>query len=151
MRSPTTTGAPEPFVSLVFAGVCSHAPGIVGRAERADPAKRDALYAAFDDMRLRLEAARPDVLVVVAAEHFANFFMNNMPSFAIGMADAYDGPIEDPAWLGIDEGAGAGRPRDVEAVHRRHHAARRRGVRGRVALRPRDHGAAALPDASVTT
>ncbi len=28
--------------------------------------------------------------------------MDNMPSFAIGMADSYEGPIEDPAWLGIE-------------------------------------------------
>jgi 2,3-dihydroxyphenylpropionate 1,2-dioxygenase len=27
--------------------------------------------------------------------------MDNMPAYAIGMADHYDGPIEDPAWLGI--------------------------------------------------
>jgi 2,3-dihydroxyphenylpropionate 1,2-dioxygenase len=90
-------------MSLVFAGVCSHAPGITGRSERADPVVRDAFYAAFDDMRDRLEASRPDALIVIAAEHFANFFMNNMPSFAIGMADGYQGPIEDPAWLGIDK------------------------------------------------
>jgi len=88
-------------MSLVFAGVCSHAPGITGRAEQADRVVRDAFYAAFDEMRAELEASRPDVLVVVAAEHFANFFMNNMPAFAIGMADGYDGPIEDAAWLGI--------------------------------------------------
>jgi len=90
-------------MSLVFAGVCSHAPGIVGRAERADPVVRDAFYAALADMRAGLEASEPDALIVVAAEHFANFFMNNMPSFAIGMADSYAGPIEDPAWLGIDK------------------------------------------------
>ena len=52
-------------------------------------------------MAQRLKATHPDALVIVAAEHFANFFMNNMPSFAIGMADRYSGPIEDPAWLGI--------------------------------------------------
>jgi aromatic ring-opening dioxygenase catalytic subunit (LigB family) len=86
---------------LVFAGVCSHAPGIVGRAEQADPSVREAFYAAFDDMRVALRATEPDALVVVAAEHFANFFMNNMPPFAIGMADHYDGPIEDPDWLRI--------------------------------------------------
>ncbi len=86
---------------LVFAGVCSHGPGITGRAERADPVARDLLYAAFDAMREDIEHAKPDAIVVVAAEHFANFFMNNMPSFAIGMADTYEGPIEDPAWLGI--------------------------------------------------
>jgi len=89
-------------MSLVFAGVCPHAPGITGRKHLADPELRDAFYAAFDDMRQRLEATEPDVLVVIAAEHFANFFMNNMPSFAIGMADHYEGPIEDPGWIGID-------------------------------------------------
>jgi aromatic ring-opening dioxygenase catalytic subunit (LigB family) len=87
---------------LVFAGVCSHAPGIVGRADQADPTARDNLYAAFDNMRERLEDAKPDALVVIAAEHFANFFMDNMPSFAVGMADYYEGPIEDTDWLGID-------------------------------------------------
>jgi len=90
-------------VSLVFAGVCSHAPGIVGRAERADPVVRDSFYASLAGMRAEMEATEPDALIVVAAEHFANFFMNNMPSFAIGMADSFAGPIEDPAWLGIDK------------------------------------------------
>ena len=88
-------------MSLVFAGVSSHAPGIRGRSSQADPAMRDRFYAAYDRMREALEAAKPDVLVIVAAEHFANFFMNNMPSYAIGMADHYEGPIEDPDWLGI--------------------------------------------------
>jgi len=88
-------------MSLVFAGVCSHAPGITGRAARADPAVRDAFYAALDGMRVEVEASRPDVLVVIAAEHFANFFMNNMPAFCVGMAEEYEGPIEDEAWLGI--------------------------------------------------
>ena len=88
-------------MSLVFAGICSHAPGITGRAEMADPALREPFYAAYHRMREQLMATRPDALVVIGAEHFANFFMNNMPSFAIGMADRYSGPIEDPGWLGI--------------------------------------------------
>jgi len=81
--------------------VTSHAPGITGRAERADPVVREALYAAYGRMSEALDAAKPDALIIVAAEHFANFFMNNMPAFAVGMADHYEGPIEDPAWLGI--------------------------------------------------
>jgi 2,3-dihydroxyphenylpropionate 1,2-dioxygenase len=88
-------------MSLVFAGICSHAPGITGRAAMADPALREPFYAAYRGMQEQLSAARPDALVVVAAEHFANFFMNNMPAFAIGMADHYRGPIEDPGWLAI--------------------------------------------------
>ena len=88
-------------MSLVFAGVCSHAPGITGRAKRADPKVRDAFYAKLGELRERLEAARPDALIVVAAEHFANFFMNNMPAYCMGMAEHYEGPIEDEGWLGI--------------------------------------------------
>jgi aromatic ring-opening dioxygenase catalytic subunit (LigB family) len=89
-------------MSLVFAGICSHAPGIVGRAAMADASLREPLYAAYRQLRAQLLAARPDALIVVAAEHFANFFMNNMPSFAIGMAEHYRGPIEDPRWLRIE-------------------------------------------------
>ncbi len=89
-------------MSLVFAGICSHAPGIVGRAALADPVHKDALHKAFYAMGEEMRACRPEALIVVAAEHFANFFMNNMPAFAMGMADAYEGPIEDPKWLGIE-------------------------------------------------
>ena len=88
-------------MSLVFAAICSHAPGITGRAHLADPAKRDALHAELYRLGESLRETRPDAIVVVGAEHFANFFMDNMPAYAIGMADHYDGPIEDPAWLGI--------------------------------------------------
>ena len=88
---------------LVYAGVCSHAPGITGRADQAAPEVRDAFYDAFDQMRRDLAASEAEAIVVIAAEHFANFFMNNMPSFAIGMAEHYDGPIEDSAWLGIEK------------------------------------------------
>ena len=86
---------------LVYAGICSHAPGITGRAERADPALRDAFYEHLSRMGEELRAERPDALIVVAAEHFANFFMDNMPAYCMGMADYYEGPIEDPEWLGI--------------------------------------------------
>ena len=88
-------------MSLVFAGVCSHGPGITGRAHLAEPGIRDAFHAEFRRMGEALAASRAEALVIIAAEHFANFFMNNMPAYAIGMADHYDGPIEDPGWLGI--------------------------------------------------
>ena len=90
-------------MSLVFAGVCSHAPGITGRAHLADPVLKDELHRQFLRMGEALRATRPDAVMVVAAEHFANFFMNNMPAYAIGMADHYEGPIEDPKWLGIEK------------------------------------------------
>jgi 2,3-dihydroxyphenylpropionate 1,2-dioxygenase len=88
-------------MSLVFAGVCSHAPGITGRAHLADAAEKDALHAELYRLGDSLREARPDALIVIAAEHFANFFLDNMPAYAMGMADRYEGPIEDPGWLGI--------------------------------------------------
>lgn len=88
-------------MSLVYTGICSHAPGITARADLADPELRDTFYAALEQMRQDILETRPDVLMIVAAEHFANFFMNNMPAYAVGMGEAYKGPIEDPEWLKI--------------------------------------------------
>ncbi len=88
-------------MSLVYAGICSHGPGITARADRADPVLRDAFYANLDKMRQDIVDAEAEALIVIAAEHFANFFMNNMPAYCIGMADEYEGPIEDPEWLKI--------------------------------------------------
>ena len=88
-------------MSLVFAGICSHAPGIVSRFDQGPPELREPLYAAYDEMRWELQGTKPDALIIVAAEHFANFFMNNMPAYAMGMADEYEGPIEDVNWLRI--------------------------------------------------
>jgi len=90
-------------VSLVYAGVLSHAPGITGRADLVEnTAKRDEFYEKLDVQRQEIEASGAEALIVIAAEHFGNFFMNNMPAYCIGMADSYDGPIEDPAWLKIE-------------------------------------------------
>jgi len=89
-------------MSLVFAGICSHAPGITGRIHMADKDDVRTLQSAMNEMRENLERAKPDALIVITAEHFANFFMDNMPSYCMGMADHYDGPIEDPEWLGIE-------------------------------------------------
>jgi 2,3-dihydroxyphenylpropionate 1,2-dioxygenase len=46
-------------------------------------------------VRSRLDAAWPDVLVVVSPEHWANFFLDNMPSFCIGIADEFSGPTDE--------------------------------------------------------
>lgn len=88
-------------MTLVYAGVCSHAPGIVGRADMAEAAQNEQIAAGFAVMRQEILDAGAEAIVVVAAEHFANFFMDNMPSFAIGMADRYVGPIENADWLRI--------------------------------------------------
>ena len=90
-------------MSLVYAGVCSHAPGITGRAHMVEnTAEQKRLYAAFARQRQDIEDSGAEALIVVAAEHFANFFMNNMPAFCMGLGAEHEGPIEDPDWLKID-------------------------------------------------
>lgn len=97
-------------MSLVFAAIMSHGPGMTARADRADPAVRDPFFATLERLRSKLEDSRPDALIVIAAEHFANFFMNNMPAYCIGMAQDYEGPIEDPEWLRIPRRTIPGNP-----------------------------------------
>jgi aromatic ring-opening dioxygenase catalytic subunit (LigB family) len=91
-------------MSLVYSGVLSHAPGITGRAHLCENTElRDAFYAKLDQQRQDIEDSGAEALIVIAAEHFANFFMNNMPAFCIGIGESYEGPIEDPEWLRIDK------------------------------------------------
>ena len=89
-------------MSLVYAGALSHAPGITGRRDLCENTeKRDEFYGYLDRQRQDIEDSGAEALIVVAAEHFANFFMNNMPAFCIGIGETYEGPIEDPDWLKI--------------------------------------------------
>lgn len=74
----------------VFAA--SHSPGLTGFPERAEAAQRDAVEAAFAELRRRLAALRPDAVIAVSVEHFTNFSLANLPAFAIGVAPDYLGP-----------------------------------------------------------
>jgi len=82
-------------VSLVGAFAASHAPGITGRPSLPPAVESEPIFRAYAELRSRLEATRPDVLVVVSPEHWANFFLDNMPSFCIGIADEFFGPTDE--------------------------------------------------------
>ncbi len=87
---------------LVYAGVISHGPGMTGRAHLVENIEaRDQLYAALAAQSQAIKDSGAEVMVVVAAEHFANFFMDNMPAYCIGLGERHQGPIEDPEWLRI--------------------------------------------------
>jgi aromatic ring-opening dioxygenase catalytic subunit (LigB family) len=46
----------------------------------------------YREVKAELDAARVDAIIVIANDHFNTFFMNNFPTFAIGVADAAYGP-----------------------------------------------------------
>src|SRR5262245_40891220 len=80
------------MAEIVAAALTSHAPLITGKPEIANPAQRDRLYAGFRELRRRLAAARPDLIVMFVNDHLQNFPYSNMPTFCVGLAESYDAP-----------------------------------------------------------
>ncbi len=77
---------------IVGGGMTSHAPNITARPVIADPPQRARFLTALEEMRRRLEAAKPDVLVIFANDHLQNFFYDNMPAVCVGVAERYWAP-----------------------------------------------------------
>jgi len=73
------------MAELVFAAATAHAALMVRATHLIEPRQRDAIYGGFKNLSQRLEAARPDVIVMFGADHFSTFFLGNMPSFCIGI------------------------------------------------------------------
>jgi Catalytic LigB subunit of aromatic ring-opening dioxygenase len=80
------------MAEIVAAALASHAPLITGKPEIAHPEQRERLYAGLHEMRRRLSAARPDLLVMFVNDHLQNFPYSNLPAFCVGVVDAYDAP-----------------------------------------------------------
>jgi 2,3-dihydroxyphenylpropionate 1,2-dioxygenase len=89
-------------MSIVFAGAASHAPGMTAWPEAAPKEQADKVLGNYRKLGEMLAASRPEAIVALSVEHWANFFLNQMPSFCIGRAAHYDGPVEE--WLRIPKG-----------------------------------------------
>lgn len=77
----------------IVAGILTpHAPMITARPVIQRPEQRERFVASMEVMRRRLEAARPDVLVIFSNDHLQNFFYDNMPAFCVGMGQSYPAP-----------------------------------------------------------
>ncbi len=72
-----------------------HDPTLSGVAAKgaAAPEPLQRTIRQFAELRARLDAARPDVLVVVSGDHFNQWFYDNMPTFLIGKAERARGPF----------------------------------------------------------
>jgi hypothetical protein len=85
------------MAELVGAYAASHGPLLV-RAWDAIPAEqRVRLSAAYAELGRRISSTKTDVLVVVAPDHWSNFFLDNLPSVCIGVGAENDGPPE--GWM----------------------------------------------------
>jgi aromatic ring-opening dioxygenase catalytic subunit (LigB family) len=84
---------------IVFACAASHAPGMTAWTEAAPKDQAENFLGSYHKLGEKVAASKPDAIVALTVEHWANFFLNNMPSFCIGRAEHYDGPVEE--WLRI--------------------------------------------------
>ena len=85
------------MATIVAGCMTSHGPNITAKPVIADPEQRVRFVRAMDEARRRLEAARPDVLVVFSNDHLQNFFYDNMPAFCVGVGERYWAPSDGAA------------------------------------------------------
>ena len=82
------------MAKLVGAFAASHGPLLVRAWDTIPAERKDRLARAFQDLGRRLAAADPDVLVVIAPDHWANFSLDHIPSVCIGVGAENEGPPE---------------------------------------------------------
>ncbi|WP_277983260.1 2,3-dihydroxyphenylpropionate 1,2-dioxygenase [Sphingomonas faeni] len=77
----------------------SHTPVMTNMRDAPAPDRRDAALRQFERVGQEIAALQPDALILVSDDHLHNFFLNNLPSFCIGIAPSYASPME--GWLKI--------------------------------------------------
>src|SRR5258708_16065783 len=77
---------------LVGVFASSHAPLIIRGWKDVKPANQRELTSSLTELGRRIKAARPDVLIEIAPDHWVNFFINNLPSICVRMRADHEAP-----------------------------------------------------------
>lgn len=88
------------MASIVGVYAMGHAPNLVTTWERAGDDVCGQALAAFADIGRRIQAAGATAVVTISNDHFNNFFLNNFPAYAVGVADSWIGPEDDLRYSG---------------------------------------------------
>jgi aromatic ring-opening dioxygenase catalytic subunit (LigB family) len=89
---------------IVAAMAMTHSPGLTGWFDRAPQSQQTSALAAMTEMRERLAAARPDVIVAFSNDHLLNWPINNTPEYTVGIDEAHVGPADwYDEWLALDK------------------------------------------------
>jgi aromatic ring-opening dioxygenase catalytic subunit (LigB family) len=90
------------MAEIVAAMAMTHGPGLTGWFDAAPQAHQDLSLAATAEMRRRLHAARPDVILAFSNDHLLNWPINNTPEYTVGIGDVHVGPADwYDEWLGM--------------------------------------------------
>ncbi len=88
----------------VAAMAMTHSPGLTGWFDRAPEDQRRQARRALGEMRDRLRAARPDVIVLVSNDHLLNWPINNTPEYTVGIGAEHVGPADwYDEWLALEK------------------------------------------------
>jgi hypothetical protein len=90
------------MATVVAACMTSHAPNMTAVPEAA-PEQRKRFLAGLEEMRRRLIAARPDLVVMFVNDHVQNFFYDNLPAYCVGVGDKHWAPRGAAGFLKIPE------------------------------------------------
>ena len=82
-------------ITGVFA--TSHAPPLVRDWDDIEASRRSGLAGAFAELGRRIRDSGADTMIVIGADHWANFFLDNLPAICIGVGSEHGGPPE--KWL----------------------------------------------------
>jgi protocatechuate 4,5-dioxygenase beta chain len=84
------------MAEIVSVLALAHAPGATGWLDKAPKHEQDGINQGYAELRRRLEATRPDVIVGVANDHLLNFHPGHVPDWCVGTAAQWQGPA---AWF----------------------------------------------------
>ncbi len=93
---------------IVFACAGSHAPGITAWTDKAEQGQLERFIGGYEEVHDALEAARPDSIVLLTSEHWANFFLDHVGAFCVGRGESFVGPLE--PWLKVEKADVPGNP-----------------------------------------
>lgn len=89
---------------IVAAMAMTHSPGLTGWFDRAPKSHQTQALQAMTEMRERLAAARPDVIVAFSNDHLLNWPINNTPEYTVGIDAEHVGPADwYDEWLALDK------------------------------------------------
>jgi aromatic ring-opening dioxygenase catalytic subunit (LigB family) len=92
------------MAEIVAAMAMTHSPGLTGWFDRASEEYQQLALNATAEMRRRLEAARPDTLVMFSNDHLLNWPINNTPEYTVGIGEQHVGPADwFDEWLGMEK------------------------------------------------
>jgi hypothetical protein len=82
------------MASLAGIWAASHGPLLVRNWEAVPAEQKDRISAAFRELGRSVEAARLDALIEISPDHWANFFLDNLPAVCFGAGEQHLGPSE---------------------------------------------------------